>query len=104
MDTEQAGVLGLIWHPCRTQFRLHVNDVIRIGDKLGRVIRVTECSAVVLINRSAREFKTRFDKPVRFQPAPGIVRISVNSEIEILNRKGGKERRQRRTTSGRRIK
>ena len=33
-----------------------------------------------------REFTTRFDKPVRFQPQPAMFRISGNSEVEILYR------------------
>ncbi len=39
------------------------------------------------MNRPIREFTTRFDKPVRFQPPPAIFRISPDSEVEILNRK-----------------
>ena len=34
----------------------------------GRVIRINECAAVVIMNRPVRDFKTRFDKPVRLQP------------------------------------
>jgi hypothetical protein len=41
---------------------------------------------VVLVNRPHREFTTRFDKHVRFQPSPRRVRIAANSDIEILNR------------------
>ena len=75
--------------------KLRVNDIVRIDGKLCRVIRVNDCAAVVLIKRSPREFKTRFDKHVRFQPSAVTVRISVNSEIEILNRNAngkGKDR------------
>jgi hypothetical protein len=82
---EQGELFGLIWkqqHP----FRLRANDVIRIGDRLGRIIRVSECAAVVLVNQRTREFKTRFDKPVKFQPSPLIFRISANAETEIINR------------------
>ena len=46
----------------------------------------SDCSAVVLVNRPARTFTTRFDKQVRLQPSPATIRISVNSEIEIVNR------------------
>jgi hypothetical protein len=35
---------------------------------LCRVIRINECAAVVIMNRPVRDFKTRFDKPVRLQP------------------------------------
>jgi hypothetical protein len=37
------------------------------------------------MNRKFREFKTRFDKPVSFQPPPAMFRISPHSEVEILN-------------------
>ena len=56
-----------------------------MDNRLCRVLRVNECAAVVLINRPVRNFKTRFDKPVRFQPPPAIFRISPQSEVEILN-------------------
>ncbi len=50
-------------------------------------MRVNDCAAVVLMNRPVRDFKTRFDKPVRFQPPPATFLISPQSEVEILNRK-----------------
>ena len=62
-------------------------DVIRVEKRLCRVIRVNECAAVILMNRPVRDFKTRFDKPVRFQPPPTLVRICSNSDVEILNRR-----------------
>ena len=77
---------GIVWQPGSRRFRLRAGDVIRLDNRLCRVLRVTDCSAVVLIRRPAREFKTRFDKPVRFQPSPKIIRISPNSEVEIVNR------------------
>ena len=76
---------AVIWRPLRHPFRLHAGDVIRSGGRLCRVIRVNECAAVIIMNRPVRDFKTRFDKPVRFQPQPAIFRISPNSETEILN-------------------
>lgn len=78
---------GLIWQPLRHPFRLHAGDVIRFNGKLCRVIRVNECAAVVIMNQPVRNFKTRFDKPVRFQPPPAIFRISPQSEVPILNRR-----------------
>jgi hypothetical protein len=84
--SEQAELFGLIWKPAGQPFRLRANDVIRIDGKLCRVMRVTECAAVVLMNGRRREFTTRFDKPVSFQAAPVLVRISPNAETEILNR------------------
>ena len=86
MRTSQSELIGLAWHSVSHPFRLRVNDVVRIGRLLDRVIRVSERSAVVVVNRLARTFTTRFDKPVRLQPSPASIRISVNSEIEIFNR------------------
>lgn len=81
--------------PFSPQFRLRVNDYVRIEGKLGRVVRVTECAAVVLVNRPTREFTTLFGKHVRFRPPPAIVRIASNSEIEILNRRDPKRSKSR---------
>lgn len=79
---------GIIWRPYEHPFRLRAGDVLRLADgKLCRVIRVNYSSAVVIINRPFRDFKTRFDKPVRFQPPPHRFHISSDSESEILNRK-----------------
>lgn len=91
----QAELFGLVWWPPEHPFRLRANDVIRFNGKLGRVIRVNESEAVVLMNRPERKFTTRFDKPVRFQPPPYVFRISPNSEIEIVNRKNGKPRKRK---------
>ena len=93
-NPEQGEFFACLPRPLRHPFRLRVNDVIRIDGKLCRVIRVTECAAVVMTNRPIREFTTRFDKHVRFQPPPVTFRISANTETEILNRKSGqKEKR-----------
>jgi hypothetical protein len=78
---------GLLWRPFEFPFRLRAGDVIRFENRLCRVVRVNECAAVVLMNRPVRDFKTRFDKPVRFTPPPALFRISPDSETEILNRK-----------------
>ncbi len=72
---EQAELFGLVWRPLQSPFRLRANDVIRIDGRLGLVIRVTECAAVVVMNRRTREFITRFDKQVRFELPPVMVRI-----------------------------
>lgn len=84
-DPNQAD-FGLLWQPSEHPFRLRAGDVIRYDGRLCRVVRVTECAAVVLMSRPVRDFKTRFDKPVRFTPPPKIFRISPNAETEILNR------------------
>jgi len=91
---DQGELFGLVLQR-RHHFRLRVNDLIRLQGRLGLIIRVSECSAVVLVNRRLRQFKTRFDKPVRIQPSPITYRISPNSETEILNRKA---RRKQQTT------
>ena len=92
MNGEQTELFGVIFKQPHFP-RLRPHDVIRIGDRLGRIIRVTDCAAVVVMNRPVREFVTRFDKPVRLQPAPLIFRISVNSEVDIVNRKQQKRRK-----------
>jgi len=84
-DPNQTEFVGIIWQPLPHPFRLHAGDVFRMDNRLCRVLRVTECAAVVLMNRPVRNFKTRFDKAVRFQPSPAVFRIAANSEVEILN-------------------
>ena len=86
-DPAQPEFVGIIWHPFQHPFRLHAGDVIRFDGRLCRVLRVNESAAVVIMNRPVREFKTRFDKPVRFYPSPATFRISPESEVEILNLK-----------------
>ena len=93
-DAFTQGELALVWrrslyHP----FRLRANDIVPIDGTLCRVTRVTKSAAVVLTNQQVREFSTRFDKRVRFQPAPVTFCLSANSEIEILNHKHRDHRR-----------
>ena len=78
---------GIIWQLVEYPFRLRAGDVFKFNERLCRVIRVNECSAVVIMNLPVREFKTRFDKPVRFQPPPKLFRISPQSDVPVLNRK-----------------
>lgn len=78
---------GIIWRLPEYLFKLRAGDVIRFDGRLCRVVRVNDCSAVVIMNRPVRDFKTRFDKPVRFQPPPKTFRISPHSEVEVLNRR-----------------
>jgi hypothetical protein len=98
--TEQAELVGLLWWPAENPFRLRANDVIRINGRLARVIRVSECAAVVQMNRPTREFTTRFDKHVRFRPSPATFRISANSEVEIVNRKQPARRKRTSVATG----
>ena len=78
---------ALLWEPRQYPFRLRVNDLLRVDGRMARVIRVTECAAVLLVNQPVRQFKTRFDKPVRFQQSPKIIRLSADADCEILYRK-----------------
>jgi hypothetical protein len=85
-DPNQAE-FGIIWQLVAYPFKLRAGDVIKFNERLCRVVRVNECAAVVIINQPLRDFKTRFDKPVRFLPPPRLFRISPQSEVPILNRK-----------------
>ncbi|MEI8288158.1 MAG: hypothetical protein WCH99_01695 [Verrucomicrobiota bacterium] len=78
---------GIVWQVLKYPFRLRAGDVFRFNDRFCRVVRVNECAAVIIMNRPVRDFKTRFDKPVHFQPPPAMFRISPQSEVTILNRK-----------------
>jgi hypothetical protein len=84
-EPNQSEFVGILWQPLAQPFRLQAGDVFRFDNRLCRVLRANECAAVILMNRPVRDFKTRFDKPVRFQPPPATFRISPNSEVEILN-------------------
>jgi len=78
---------GIIWDVSVYPFKLRAGDVFKFNERLCRVLRVNYSSAIVIMNRPVREFKTRFDKPVRFQPPPHQFYISPNSEVVVLNRK-----------------
>jgi hypothetical protein len=86
-DPNQPEFFAIIWKLHRHPFRLRAGDVIRYENRLCRVVRVNDCAAVILVNRPVRQFITRFNGPVKFQPAPALVRIGCNSEVEILNRR-----------------
>ena len=68
------------------QFHLRAGDVIQLDGKPCRVLRVTDCSAVVAVTKLPREFTTLSGVRVRIQPKPALVRICPNSEVPILNR------------------
>lgn len=78
---------GIVWQLAAYPFRLRAGDVFKLDERLCRVIRVNDCSALVMMNQPVRDFKTRFDKPVRFQPPPKMFRISPDAEVEILNQR-----------------
>lgn len=86
-DPNQTELFGIVWLPPEYPFHLRVNDLFRFDERLCRVIRINESCATVLMNRPERDFKTRFDKPVKFRQLPGIIHISPNSAVEILYRK-----------------
>jgi len=86
-DPNQTEFVGIIWQPLGRRFRLAAGDVFQMDNRLCRVLRVNECAAVVLMNQPARDFKTRFDMPVRFFQPPKTIRLSPFSEVEILNTK-----------------
>ena len=67
-------------------FRLRAGDVIRFEGRACAVVRVNDCAAVVAVTKKPREFTTLFGVRVRIQPKPGLVRISPDSEVPILNR------------------
>ena len=66
--------------------RLRPGDVILFASQPCRVVRVSDCAAVLAVTRPVREFVTLFCRRVRLQPKPALVRISPNSECPILNR------------------
>ena len=67
-------------------FRLKPGDIVILEGAPSRIIRVSDCAAVVAVERPARQFTTLFGKTVTIQPKPALVRISPNSELPILNR------------------
>ncbi len=78
---------GIIWELSAYPFKLRAGDVFKFNERLCRVVRVNYSAAVVIMSRPVREFKTRFDKPVKFQPPPHRFYVSPNSEVTVLNRK-----------------
>ena len=84
-DPAQPELFAVVFWKATRPFRLHAGDVVKYGDRLCRVLRVNDCSAVLLMNQRTRAFKTRFDKQVRFQPPPAVFRVSPNSNLPILS-------------------
>ena len=72
----------MLTHP----YRLRAGDLIQYEGQRCPVIRVSECAAVIAVTRPPRDFTTLFGMRVRIQPKPALVRISPNSETQILNR------------------
>ena len=67
--------------------RLRAGDLILFERQPCRVLRVTDCAAVIAVTKPAREFVTLFGKRVHLQPKPALVRICADSPCPILNRK-----------------
>jgi len=67
-------------------YTLRAGDVVRYAGQNCRVIRVTDCAAVVAVVQKPRTITPRFGQPVTIQPRPKKERISPNAEIPILNR------------------
>jgi hypothetical protein len=67
-------------------YTLRAGDVVRYAGQDCRVVRVSDCAAVVAVVQKPRTIKPRFGQPVTIQPSPKLERISPNSEIPILNR------------------
>jgi hypothetical protein len=66
--------------------RLRAGDLIRFEGQPCRVLRVSECAAVIAVTKAPREFTTLFGVTVKIQPKPALVRICADSEVPILNR------------------
>jgi hypothetical protein len=67
-------------------YTLRAGDVVQYAGQPCRIIRVSDCAAVVAVVQKPRTISPRFGKPVTIQPAPKLERISPQSEIPILNR------------------
>ena len=67
-------------------FTLRAGDLVEYAGQHCRVIRVSDCAAVVAVIQKPRTITPRFGKPVTIQPSPKLERISPQSEIPILNR------------------
>jgi hypothetical protein len=67
-------------------YTLRVGDMVEYAGQRCRIVRVTDCAAVVAVIQKPRTITPRFGKPVTIQPAPKLERISTQSEIPILNR------------------
>ena len=67
-------------------YTLRAGDLVEYAGQHCRVIRVSDCAAVIAVIQKPRTITPRFGKPVTIQPAPKLERISAHAEIPILNR------------------
>ena len=85
-DAAQAALFTNKKTTMKNSFRLHAGDVVAYAGQPCRVLRVSDCAAVVAVVQKPRTITPRFGKPVTIQPSPKLERISPQSEIPILNR------------------
>lgn len=69
-------------------YRLRVGDVVLFENRPCPVLRVSDCAAVIAVNKPARQFTTIWGVTVRIKPKPALVRISPNALCRILKRRG----------------
>ena len=69
-------------------YRLRAGDVVLFQNRACPVLRVSDCAAVIAVNKPARQFTTIWGKTVRIKPKPALVRISSNALCPILKRRG----------------
>lgn len=65
-------------------YRMRRGMRVRLAEGIARVVRVNECAAVCEVQRPAREFTTASGERVRIRERAALVRISPNSEVEVL--------------------
>ena len=67
-------------------YTLRTGDLVEYAGQHCRVIRVSDCAAVVAVVQKPRTITPRFGKPVTIQPAPKLERISATSALPVLSR------------------
>ena len=70
----------------KNSYTLRPGDLVEYAGQPCRVLRVSDCAAVVEVIQKPRTITPRFGKPVTIKPAPKLERISPESEIPILSR------------------
>ena len=62
--------------------RLEPGQIVYIGTEPHRVVRVTDCSAVIEpVNTRQVKIQTRFGEEVQFEARRPVKRISAHSEV-----------------------
>ena len=69
-------------------YRLRAGDVVLFQNRPCPVLGVSDCAAVIAVNKPARQFTTIWGVTVRIKPKPALVRISSNSLCPIIKRRG----------------